>query len=240
MLFFYIFVFMINRVRNTVLSIINKDNNGYITPDEFNLFATQAQLERFEEYFSDYTLAIQKLNAHQNGSGYADTLKRCEDVIDYFTIPELPLVFDGSGFPLPSDLYKLERLNYVKTRNIEKISQNKANLLLFSNLTPPSLVWPYYSISGNVATVYPSSIDSNVTANYIRYPLTPKWTYVVAAGADAPLFNISASDYQDFELPISDEMNLIVRILQMAGISIREEQVVQAAKAEEIQDKQER
>jgi hypothetical protein len=41
---------MINEVRNTVMAILNKDNNGYVTPEEFNLFAKQAQLELFEEY----------------------------------------------------------------------------------------------------------------------------------------------------------------------------------------------
>lgn len=230
---------MINRVRNTVLAIINKDNNGYITPDEFNLYATQAQLERFEEYFLDYNLAMQKLNAHQNGSGYSDTLKRCEDMIDFFTVPSATLTITSGVFPLPLDVYKLERLNYNGNTNIEKVSQNKATLLLSSNLTSPSRVWPYYSLSGNNATVYPPTITTGVTANYVRYPASPKWTYIVAPGSDAPMFNPAANDYQDFELPVSDEMNLIVRILQMAGISIREEQVVQAAKSEEIQDKQE-
>jgi hypothetical protein len=56
---------------------------------------------------------------------------------------------------------------------------------------------------------------------------------------DSPFFDNNATDYQDFELPPSDEMNLIIRILQLAGVSIRENEVVQMAKAEEIQDKQE-
>jgi hypothetical protein len=56
---------------------------------------------------------------------------------------------------------------------------------------------------------------------------------------DSPFFDNNAIDYQDFELPPSDEMNLIIRILQLAGVSIRENEVVQMAKTEEIQDKQE-
>ena len=42
---------MINSVRNTVLAIINKNNYGYISPSDFNLFAKQAQLDIFDEYF---------------------------------------------------------------------------------------------------------------------------------------------------------------------------------------------
>ena len=45
---------MINDVRNTVLSIISKENRGYITPLEFNLFAKQAQLEIFGQYMFNY------------------------------------------------------------------------------------------------------------------------------------------------------------------------------------------
>ena len=42
---------MINPVRKTVLSILNKNNYGYITPDDFNLYAKQAQLDIFDDYF---------------------------------------------------------------------------------------------------------------------------------------------------------------------------------------------
>jgi len=30
------------------MAVLNKDNNGYVTPEEFNLFAKQEQLEVFE------------------------------------------------------------------------------------------------------------------------------------------------------------------------------------------------
>ena len=53
---------MINEIRNTVLAIINKNNNGYLTPEEFNLFAEQAQLEVFESYFFDFNNWIVKKN----------------------------------------------------------------------------------------------------------------------------------------------------------------------------------
>jgi hypothetical protein len=45
---------MIDSVRSTVLSAVNKSNFGYITPDDFNLFAKQAQIDIFEDYFYQY------------------------------------------------------------------------------------------------------------------------------------------------------------------------------------------
>ena len=54
---------MINSVRNTVLAIINKNNYGYLSPNDFNLFAKQAQLDLFDEYFFQYNQQINEENA---------------------------------------------------------------------------------------------------------------------------------------------------------------------------------
>ena len=43
----------IDRVYQKVLAIANKEQRGYITPQEFNLFADQAQMEIFQQYFYD-------------------------------------------------------------------------------------------------------------------------------------------------------------------------------------------
>jgi hypothetical protein len=47
--------------------------------------------------------------------------------------------------------------------------------------------------------------------------------------SDNPIFNPSAGDYQDFELPQEDEPNLVLEILKLAGLTIREPQITQAA-----------
>ena len=41
----------VDTVYKTVLSILNKEQRGYLTPDEFNRIATQVQLEIFEKLF---------------------------------------------------------------------------------------------------------------------------------------------------------------------------------------------
>ncbi len=43
----------VDTVYQRVLAIANKEQRGYITPQEFNLFADQAQKEIFEQYFYD-------------------------------------------------------------------------------------------------------------------------------------------------------------------------------------------
>jgi hypothetical protein len=91
----------------------------------------------------------------------------------------------------------------------------------------------------NGLLVYPTTITSNVTIQYLRYPKDPNWTYSTTLLGD-PLFNPGAATYQDFELPLDDFANLVIKILEYSGISIREQDVVSAAKAEEVQDIQQK
>lgn len=75
---------MINSVRNTVLSVLNKNNYGYISPADFNLYAKQAQMEIFEEYFGLYNKAINQENSRISGTDYADMRKTISEVVEGF------------------------------------------------------------------------------------------------------------------------------------------------------------
>ena len=44
---------LVDTVYQRVLALANKEQRGYITPQEFNLLANQAQMEIFEQYFYD-------------------------------------------------------------------------------------------------------------------------------------------------------------------------------------------
>ena len=93
---------MINSVRQTVMSILNKNNYGYISPSDFNLFAKQAQLDLFEDYFYSYNYQINKENGRSSGTGYADITKGLEEVIDTFSVTLPLLKSTGKEYFLPS------------------------------------------------------------------------------------------------------------------------------------------
>ena len=118
----------------------------------------------------------------------------------------------------------------------EVVSHGKITLLNSSLLTAPSIQYPAYTLEGDSLTVFPTSFNQpgDIVCQYIRYPFDPQWTYATLVGGE-PVFNESATDYQDFEVPIDEEPNLVYRILQMAGMSIREGDVYQFANAEEQQ-----
>ena len=43
----------VDRVYQQVLAMANKEQRGYITPQEFNILAPSAQMQIFEQYFYD-------------------------------------------------------------------------------------------------------------------------------------------------------------------------------------------
>lgn len=122
---------MINSVRNTVQGVLNKNNYGYISPQDFNLYAKQAQMEIFEEYFTAYNKVINMENGRVAGTDYADIEQPLAEVLEYFLISDfLVPVVTPSGFTVnqffaPSlvtvgnDYYMINKLLCY---NIKKIS----------------------------------------------------------------------------------------------------------------------
>ena len=244
---------MINNVRRTVLSILNKSNYGYITPDDFNLFAHQAQLDVFENYFYQYNNANNKVNARGAGSGLADIKAKYEMNIDRFHVTA-EMTLSGAGmYSMPSiittgdeayrilgvDLYNTDTTPKTFLGDADKISNHQVRNLLASNLTAPSYSSAVYTENTGLIQSYPATTDVGaLEARYIRYPMIPRWTYLTF-GSGEPLFNGSATDYQDFEVDPSDETELVNKILQMAGMSIREITAIQNADSEETERKTE-
>ena len=71
----------VDQVYKTVLLIINKEQRGYLTPDEFNKLATQVQLEKIDTYFETIN---QQMRVPQNDSEYANRYKSVQEKLDTF------------------------------------------------------------------------------------------------------------------------------------------------------------
>lgn len=222
---------MIDSVRKTVLAIINKENRGWITPEEFNLFSKQAQLEIFEDYFYDYVRWLNKSNKRISNSGYSNIPKNIREKIDIFS-EYGDLVYDAieSIFNPPSNSYRVETV-YRNNNEIEEVLKSKIRHLLKSNMTTPTEEYPAYVKLNDSFKVYPLSIVDNIDCHYLRTPKDPKWTYLDVLGN--PMFNISAGDYMDFEIHPSDETELVIKILGYCGISIREQDIFEVSKLKE-------
>lgn len=145
------------------------------------------------------------------------------------------LALSANIFPLTSTVYMI--LDESSVKEAEKVSHSKITQLNTSLLTTPNATFPAYTQQANVITLFPTSINDKgkVVANYVRYPATPAWTYSTLSGGE-PIFNASQSDYQDFEIPQDEEVNLIIKILSYAGLEIREAEVVNFSLNEEAKE----
>ena len=226
----------INDVRETVLAICNKNNYGYISPDDFNLYAKQAQLEIFNEYMSKYNYYTNLENNHTSGSDLADLAESARESIEVFvngtSLNFVTTSGDYAVFDAPSDWYHINVLTY---NNVEISKESRLNItrLLNSNLTAPSETYPVYAMgSSDSIAIAPNSIQTNVAAVYIRYPVDPIWDYINLTNGE-PIYNAAGS--VDFEVAEDDEPTLVSKILEKAGLSIREPEVYKMAQMNDNQ-----
>ena len=228
---------MINEVRNTVMFILNKDNNGYLTPSEFNAFARLSQLEVFEDLYQKVNAWYTKRNNRRSNSGIADVTKHVTEDLESFVSSANLVLESGSTFELPTDVYSLVDVLY-SNNSVEKVSNHKITLLNRSNLTAPTTYFPAYVERETTVTLYPDTINADVSAIYVRLPEDPNWTYFTDPTTNAPVFDPSSNGYQDFELGKEYEKELVLRILAKAGVTLREADIINVVNGEEAKNAQ--
>lgn len=223
----------VDTVYQTVLALANKEQRGYITPQEFNLFARQAQMEIFEQYF--YDLDQVKRGVQTTSSSFSPNLKQIlEDYLSKF-LTTANLTADGAAYSLPSNHYKCSTAMLIVGQdryNIEKVTRaDSLNITSGGYLTRPNVRRPNYYVVrdlfylvANLEESYAS--DHTVFYSYFRKPKDPNWTYLVVNEKAIWAPNNST---QHFELDKAEERTLILKILQYAGVSIKELALTQVA-----------
>jgi hypothetical protein len=227
---------MINTVRTLVQAFANKQNYGYLPPSDFDLFAEKAQLSEFEDLVFRYTQWKTMQMQGRAGSGLADIPENIEQDIEVFmTGPE---VLSGENeWDAPEDMYYIdpEYGILVNGKNATKIPLNKVAIMQSSDMMAPSSEFPMWTLSAKKIQVYPTADTTQVSAIYVRYPVSPQWAYDSLAGGE-PIYNQTNSI--DFELPLSYLPSLVIKIASYLGISIREQDLTEYMKREEVQEQQ--
>jgi len=157
----------VNTVYTTVLSILNKEQRGYITPDEFNKLATQVQLDIFENYFEDLN---QQLRVPQTESEYANRRKNIDDCISIFkTIGDTTVVPVGvvNSLSLTSG-----GTGYTAANNVSTSGGTGTGLTVDTNITNPtftlSAAGTGYSAASNVGVTGGSGVGLTVNINSVN------------------------------------------------------------------------
>ena len=247
----------INTVYQTVLFILNKEQRGYITPLEFNSLATQVQGEIFQSYFPDGN-QVNRFNQNnsQNDTEFFNIFKNISYKLAPF-IEEVAYIQSATGQPFyyPANgaagvinrtIYNIGDVisTYTGNSNIDSITQlvskNDYNKITRSKLTKPTKQQPIFYTS-------PSSLITNATTgallninpepntvlvNVLFEPSTPFWRFIPGP-SNSYVYNSSSS--VNFDLDISEQSDIIMRILKYCGVIINNPTIIQAA-AQDIQE----
>lgn len=213
----------VDTVYKTVLLILNQQQRGYMTPDEFNKVATQVQLNIFETYASDLN---QQYRLPDNDTEYGNRVKNIEQKLQFFQRTGAT-AYVGPHFTItPTDVYRLGSVFYKDTELTQYAQRNELRQILLSPLTQPTTNFPIYLYENNLLYVYPTSIQADVTISYLKTPSDIQWAFTTGAQGQY-LYNAAGST--DFELDISEQTEIILRILAYAGVIIQDPTIIQVA-----------
>jgi len=228
----------VNTVYKTVLLILNQQQRGYMTPDEFNKVATQVQLNIFEKYEDDLN---QQYRLPQNDTEYANRVKNIEENIQFFqrtgtttgTNPFnlVPGTTTYNGVAVTDVIYRVGSVFYKSIELSQYSQRNEITQLLLSPLTQPTTSFPIYLYENNKLYVYPTTIitPADITFSYLKTPADVVWGYGVG---NLGQFEYNAGSSINFELNISEQSNVITRVLAYAGVIINDPTIIQVASQE--------
>ena len=215
----------IDTVYQKVLALANKEQRGYITPQEFNLFADQAQKEILDQYFYD----INQFNrTHGNSTEYSDMLDLLNEKLSVLEVRALNQTVTSGIFDYQTLIPPVYRIGSVMIPNgieIEEVNNNEFYNLRSSPLMQPSLTspnGPVYVNRWDGLNIEPEDINS-IDISYIKVPERPQWGYVVVN--EKALFDPHPTKTTNFELHPLEENELVYKILKFAGITLEKQEL---------------
>ena len=180
----------IDTVYQRVLAFANKEQRGYITPQEFNLFAGQVQMEILEQYFYDIN---QWSRGQGNSTEHSDMLLEINEKVAMFkvtmTSPAFAFNTTTQDVTLPDILYRIGTVSHTRFGEsgrvtFEELNYDEHKLRQASPLTTATLKRPYFVNQNGVLNLHTgSALGANeVGLSFVRKPYPPNWGYVVVNG----------------------------------------------------------
>ena len=158
---------LVDTVYQRVLALANKEQRGYITPQEFNLLANQAQMEIFEQYF--YDQKSQDVNL-KNSTEFSNIDEMIDEKLSVFK-ETIFLPVTGQIGTLPSDTYRLGSLFYSASFvEVEQVTEEELMYLMQSPLAKPTLATPAFVRSKELSVIITPTPFDSISCNYIKTP----------------------------------------------------------------------
>lgn len=216
-------------------SIINKNQQGYLSPDDFNYFINEASKSLFNEYRG-------KIAQYLNGrptpkAGYGRTQLITETLSYFFETAALTL---ASGIAtIPDD--HIETIDVSSTYNSGRVLIRRVEHDRFYNYTnsvidTPTTEFPIYMENNQEFQFSPTSL-TGVQINYLKAPVTANWGYTISlAGRPtyAPTGGVNGNSV-NLEWDETEISNVVMRAISLMGISVKDQQMINWAEAQKAQ-----
>lgn len=226
----------VNHVYRTVLAFLNKEQRGFLTPEQFNRFAKMAQHDLINEAFYDYNRALTR-NAQGAHSEY-NLIHKLREKLD-FLVSQAELTNDNGTIILPNDLLKLFNVSVgdgsTRTTDVERITRSELNYYKGSQLAAPDKDFPVFYQENGTIKIWPQSNDiiASVTVDYLADPVDPKWAYT---GGGSSAYTYDEVNSVNFELHHSEAPSVVKKILAYAGVTVKDPNVIQMAQSEQASE----
>jgi hypothetical protein len=204
----------------------NKKQQGYITPDEFNMLAPIAQLSLINDRLGNEKKFDPRNQIPPYGFGVNQKIR--EELRKILVTPTTTAVSSGIA-AVPADYLYYDTIS-VNGRPCTEVTQDEINEMNNSLIIPPSVLFPKFLVNQSGIYIYPASITS-IKLSWVRMPATPIWNFTIVN--DEPVYNPSGS--QDFEVSPLVHLEVCMKILSNIGIHLNMAEIVQYSKMQEAE-----
>lgn len=199
---------------------INKNQQGYLTPAEFDLVINQAQLDLLN-YLLGQVQQYQPGRPYPRvGLGMSETIRSSlAALID----PLTTLTIDGTGVAAyPDDFQFTDTMLTTTMQRVRYVQQDSLFSYLGSVITPVA-AHPIYLINSAGFQFYPITLG-NALLSYVHTPRAIVWNFNPDANG-RPIYTPTGSfDPEWYDV---DCFQLIVRALALVGLNLQLPQVMQ-------------
>jgi hypothetical protein len=208
----------VNKVYRAVLSILNKEGRGFLTPDQFNRIGRQVQLDLLERAFYDYNKAMNRKKSYVTNNEYGNLPKNIKEKIDIFS-KESEITITGTG-AIKSGVNVRQRTSIVGVSIPTQITAGTySNLATTTNGSGTGLTVTVVAATNSFTTITTVANGSGYVVGDI---ITIPQASMTGANGDYT-FPIESTDIIDGNLLLPSDLYRIINLsIQNRSINLEE------------------
>lgn len=208
--------------------IINREIGGWVSPSRIDTLSDMAQMDLFDRLSPRYMES-----------------QEVADALSPFLVSLKDYVTDGSGvLTLDADyerllgmgvkLYKSD-IKEDRTDAVDVLTPTEVSERLNSHIMPATLDNPVCTQAGRIMFKFVPAGSYRVTATFLRRPVRPKFDYTTDPN-NPRVMNYNKAGSIDLEWRDPEVMKVMVRAMQMAGVNINDQMVIQYSTMKEREE----